>query len=849
MAETPNRMTAYKLARANAEPQKGMNYSELFVDNIFGLDNDYLSAGEGLKQAIKSDPIGFLKNAGISAYEGAKQAVTQPLTTAEALLSGLYDSGVNVARTLGPDPTYLNDALQEMYGVTYDEATDEQVTAAREALFGDVFNVAGVVPGVGALAKGASALSKSAPVQRFLADEAGSLPLGPRGIGDNAGPPLDNLETPTSVPAPRPRYVDPTIGRYSKAFEASMDLKQEVGTPQQMRAALVNMGVPEDELLYTGFDNWLKGRDKVTKEEIVNILGDIAINKSGQGSLPFGRITHSATGITGGRMDNSLDDLRYQVQQDRTYDVQNEVENYTNTLRSDLTAQGFQPISSISSLDSPQELLKIGDLISDATFNGKYVDPSFKVRFERAQEYLNRGYDFQSYEVQQSIKGMKSSDIGAYVAPDGSILSEFMALEDQFPDREMPYDMDERLRDEILTSVEMMDEQEIADYLGVDVNDILTTLDPGDTSYVGYGPKGVLDYKENRYGYNDLGRDVLSGSKKELETQDFREGHFSRGSEDENRMYHTRVGFLNTPEGKAYHMFEAQSDIGQKFRENPAKFHVTGTKPILEVPKAEKKNLQQYITVGKKYQDLRDQADAAMKTLYSDRYLDVSTGRIKKEEAGYDELASRIRDLRLKMKPLISDLTNIATNTPTLDEMRMFYGRPDMSILYGDELDIKAVEDALAGTLKPVSRAPGSPSGKTATRPFTTSTNRWVPSALKDELFNAVNSDAEWFTLPLGKDVESWTYGESAGQEDFYENIVPTQLRKLLKKEFDLNVPIQRIKADGFLTRDNPTYEVNAIRLTPELKKLIKEQGFSSFRDGGPVQGSSLADVDVFALP
>jgi hypothetical protein len=151
-------MTAYNLARAAEGPQKGMTYEELLVDNIFGLDNDYLSAGEGLKQAIKSDPLGFLQNAGISAYEGAKQAVTQPLTTAEALLSGMYDSGVDVASTLGPDPAYLNNALQEMYGVTYDEATDEQVTRAREALFGDVLNVAGVVPGVGAAAKGIASL-------------------------------------------------------------------------------------------------------------------------------------------------------------------------------------------------------------------------------------------------------------------------------------------------------------------------------------------------------------------------------------------------------------------------------------------------------------------------------------------------------------------------------------------------------------------------------------------------------------------------------------------------------------------------------------------------------------------
>ena len=42
----PNRMTAYQNARAATPPQKGMTYSELLMDNLIGLDNEYLSAGE-----------------------------------------------------------------------------------------------------------------------------------------------------------------------------------------------------------------------------------------------------------------------------------------------------------------------------------------------------------------------------------------------------------------------------------------------------------------------------------------------------------------------------------------------------------------------------------------------------------------------------------------------------------------------------------------------------------------------------------------------------------------------------------------------------------------------------------
>lgn len=155
----PNRMTAYQQARA-AERPKGMGYTELFFDNVIGLDNDYESTLEDMVDAYNADKMGFLKNAAVGAYEGAKTAVMNPLTTAEALISGLYDSGANVLSTLGPggEAEYLDSALMEMYGVTYDQATDDQVSKAREALFGDVMNVAGVASGVGAGAKLAGGL-------------------------------------------------------------------------------------------------------------------------------------------------------------------------------------------------------------------------------------------------------------------------------------------------------------------------------------------------------------------------------------------------------------------------------------------------------------------------------------------------------------------------------------------------------------------------------------------------------------------------------------------------------------------------------------------------------------------
>jgi hypothetical protein len=729
-------------------------------------------------------------------------------------------------------------------GAMADAGAVGAVAAKAPALYADAIGNAR------ALAQGDLEFMRGRGLPENAVGVGADVPKAP-GIGDNGGPPIDIFEAPSSAPAPRQRYVDPTTGRYSKAFEAAHDLKQEVGTPQQMRAALINQGVPEEELLYTGFDNWLQGKDKVTKDEVINILGDIAINKSGQGSLPFKRVTHEGTGITGGGGGQQLQDLQDQILQDRRMTTARFVDDYAITLRQDLEGRGFQRITSV---DYPEDLQNLFALIAEADSKGLYVDSYLRRRAENVQEYLNRGESFYSPSVRRSRMLLADATGDIFMAPDGgSLLSENTAFEHQFPDHELPSDMQQRMEYELQNSVEQMDGQQVADYLGLNVEDLLPTFDQGTTQYAEYGPKGLMDYRENRYGYDDAGRGVISGAESELGTRSYLERHFPRGSEDENRLYHARAGMLNTPEGKAYLAFELQSDIGQAYRTDPSRFHVTGSNPTFEIPKASKKALQEYASVGKKYQSLMDQEKAAMDVLYSDKYLDIDTGRLKKDVEGYEELSSHIRDLRAERDAMSNQLMDIErANNDVIDEMQRFYGRPGMSIrtadAYGQDFDAKSVEEALAGGLKPKYGSKYYPKGKTSTRPFTTSTNRWVPAALKDELFNAVNSDAEWFSLPLGKDVESWTYGESAGQADFYENIVPTQLRKLLKKEYGLDVPIEKIKAEGFLTRDNPTYEVNAIRLTPELKRMIKEQGFSTFKKGGPVEGSSLADVDVFAL-
>jgi len=76
----------------NEQMKKGMGYGELIVDNILGLDNEYESFGEKLGKEINEDEIGFLKDAAVGIYEGAKEFVTSPIETTKEVITDIKDS-------------------------------------------------------------------------------------------------------------------------------------------------------------------------------------------------------------------------------------------------------------------------------------------------------------------------------------------------------------------------------------------------------------------------------------------------------------------------------------------------------------------------------------------------------------------------------------------------------------------------------------------------------------------------------------------------------------------------------------------------------------------------------------
>jgi hypothetical protein len=239
------------------EVPKGKGYIELLVDNIVGLDNEYESFGEAFGKSFNEDELGTLKNMAVSAYEGAKEFVTSPIETTKDVATEISDS---VSR-LGAES--LDGRIKRMYGVGYQEATDEQVTKAREAVIGDAITASSLVPA----AKGATAVAKAAIPGKVQADVVGQM----RSI----------LDGDTEF---RTESKNPLVG-----LSADVVGSQEIKTPQRFQAgeytkAPPSYKVPEAEI--TKFETLVASpassvvTHRVAKDlEAISNLGEIPVGK------------------------------------------------------------------------------------------------------------------------------------------------------------------------------------------------------------------------------------------------------------------------------------------------------------------------------------------------------------------------------------------------------------------------------------------------------------------------------------------------------------------------------------------------------------------------------------------
>jgi len=143
---------------------KGMGYLELLADHTIGLDNEYESFGEKLGKEFNKDEIGFLKNMGTGVVKGAIEFASEPIKSTKEMYLELKSSANNLFKKS------LTDRVGEMYNLSMEEASDEQVTAAREKIIGDAFIASGLIPSTKFIAEVAATGINTAAKQLQTAD-------------------------------------------------------------------------------------------------------------------------------------------------------------------------------------------------------------------------------------------------------------------------------------------------------------------------------------------------------------------------------------------------------------------------------------------------------------------------------------------------------------------------------------------------------------------------------------------------------------------------------------------------------------------------------------------------------
>lgn len=247
------------MAESIDKSKKGMSYGELIVDNILGLDNEYESFGEKLGKAINEDEIGFLKNAALGIYEGAKDFVSAPVESTKEIISDVKKSVERLGRE------NLDTRLRNMYNVSYKDATYKQVTDAKQAVISDAITALELVPVGAAAVKGTK-----------TAVEAGVKAIPPDAIGQTKALLEGDKEFLKGTPTPKAKtagvgaQVVRGIGDNNPPIDAPLT-KSKKETNLLVKERKYNSGIPSD--LYD------------FRSSILGSLDNLAIGKDGMSGL------------------------------------------------------------------------------------------------------------------------------------------------------------------------------------------------------------------------------------------------------------------------------------------------------------------------------------------------------------------------------------------------------------------------------------------------------------------------------------------------------------------------------------------------------------------------------------
>ena len=122
--------------------------------------------------------------------------------------------------------------------------------------------------------------------------------------------------------------------------------------------------------------------------------------------------------------------------------------------------------------------------------------------------------------------------------------------------------------------------------------------------------------------------------------------------------------------------------------------------------------------------------------------------------------------------------------------------------------------------------------------PFVKDQNQWVEAALRQNLMDAVESGADYITLPAGAQAARYTDMPDKAAKKFYDQDVIKSMSRVMRsfsREAGIEVP--ELEVMKFVDKE----DVMGLRITPELAEAIRQYGFPTFKKGGLV-GATAAE-------
>lgn len=724
----------------------------------------------------------------------------------------------------------------EQAGLATEQAMDPSLPASDRAgaALRAATEVAGVVaPAVGARVAtglagqtGTSLADDAARATTALADTF-SVPVG--NVGQDM---VERLNQPGPMPTlgsnlgnvgatPRPKKpgqftsVDvrtPGEFFYSPSQLASMNLRQGKGTYEQIRKALISGGAKDAELQWSGFDRQFGNRtDPITRDEVQKFFR--------RTPDPYEEVNFTSTGRLG-------DDMIGQAELEEAF------------MRANLTNE----IDYIRNEYYPERLSQEARAIRDMDIDD-LQDLADNEGYESVEDFLE---DFgEGYEYD----GMIASD-------------ENEAGEIFFGDPDL--EAEESLRNQFNDMMAMGEEEALREQLNIGPG-----FDEGDTEFSNYFTKGGTDYSENLFVQPDQARELALGDYPSERPAD----HWS----EPNMLFHTRTANFDTPAGaRVHHVGEIQSDWGQSGRSKETRvrtlseelsmanmedalrdLHQKGAEA--EYAAAELSPYEPHEIFAVRQIEGNPTSSTAVRTMAGDETLsrppDYPTGRfaeVNTRDRRFNVPEDRVptpaqitahgqngRETIPGRIPQPWDPTPLETGaTP-----RMVTDRPQLAMdwvarnqplpedgLPGFAEDPRYLEarawnqeygntqqeyEDLAGTMaEMVKREPAGP--------YVRQTNDWVDQALRAEFEKALRSRADYMTTGTGELASDMTMGRASGQTEFYDRIVPRRLERLAKQ---FGTDVERVNVqfgEGRLT-------VPGIKLTPELRDMVREKGIPFF--------------------